>query len=384
MVSSALAPSVHIDVPITNMSWSLMMRSAPTSLMAQPTLPVSKQSDIFPLYDPKELFRNTAHVLDFNTVQGFSSYGIGEDSYKVDLEAIEEILTFKDLQNMDSVLNLERWLAYQAAVKLKINMEQKFADVMFNVDSWKASTTYKIGRSYAKTSATRPGRHHFVDFGHQNNNPFNQATAAAAEGVAGSDTIGNAGMAPFAGYWDARAENGSSIVEDVQGVLAYAKRASGFKMNTAIMTDSTYRAIAPNGNLREYYKYTNSGLPPANVFAEWMGVDRVLLTEVLHNEEKSGMILDYVIPEGDILFLHCPDSVGLMMPACFQIFEWSGYFSDAIAGFRSATSTVGVRRIRDEIREAYIIRAYMPVQVKMVANIMGFYVRNAIKKYRRE
>lgn len=378
-MTTALAPSVHIDVPMTNMSWALLMRDPPASLQTQPTLPVSKMSDIFPLYDPKELFRNTAHVLDFNTTQGFSGYALGTDQYKVDLESIEEILLFKDLQNMDSVLNLERFLAYSAATKLKINMEQKFADVMFNTENWMASSTYKIGRAYR--AANVADGHHFVDFKGVTsaNAPFGRSNAQRNNRAASADTVGRASDILASGFWDDPGVNGSSMVDDVQSIMAICEQDSGYTPNVAVMTAPTWRKLAINENLREYYKYTNSGIPPANVFAEWMGVERVILSRTLHNTDSRGFVAQRVIPDGDVLFAYCPPSVGLMMPACYQTFVWNGYFSDAIAGFRSATSTVGVRRIRDELREAYIIRAYMPVQVKMIANIMGFLVKNVLR-----
>ena len=386
-MSNALAPSVHIDVPMTNMSWALLMRDAPVALSAQPTLTVPKMSDIFPLYDPKELFRNTAQVLDFNTQQTFSGYALGTDQYKVDLEYVEEILLFKDINNMDSVLNLERFLAYSAATKLKINMEQKFSDVMFEKDNWKASSTYKIGRAYRATSPEQ--NHHFVDFGvdsadadrrGSNQYPFGRNNQALTNGFAtANNNWGRSNDIRGRGFWDDPGTAGSSIVEDVQSILAVTETESGFTPDTAIMTPGTYRAMAINENLREYYKYTNSGIPPASVFAEWMGIEKIMIARTLHNTDKAGFRAQRVIPEGDVLFTKTMDSVGLMMPACYQIFVWNGYFSDAIAGFRSATSTVGVRRIRDEIREAYIIRAYMPVEVKLIANIMGFLVKNAIR-----
>ena len=386
-MSNALAPSVHIDVPMTNMSWALLMRDAPVALSAQPTLTVPKMSDIFPLYDPKELFRNTAQVLDFNTQQTFSGYALGTDQYKVDLEYVEEILLFKDLQNMDSVLSLERFLAYSAATKLKINMEDKFATVLFDKDNWKASSTYKIGRAYRATNPHM--NHHFVDFGVDaadaarkgaNQYPFGRVNQNLSNGFAASnDNWGRSNDIRALGFWDDPGTNGSSIVDDVQSILAVTETESGFTPDTAIMTPATYRAIAINENLREYYKYTNSGIPPASTFAEWMGIEKIMLSRTLENKDRMGFRAQRVIPDGDVLFVKTMDSVGLMMPACYQIFVWDGYFSDAIAGFRSATSTVGIRRIRDEIREAYIIRAYMPVEVKMIANIMGFYVRNAVR-----
>lgn len=385
------------EVALSNFVWDLMGDWMIAVEQICPPLAVPKSSGLFWMHDPAYTMRDTESQLEFDTEPQISPWRYAMHRYETFLNYIGREQTWKDRANTDGQLNVEDDALQHIANVLTIGWEKQFRDIAFSKTFWSAYTTgnYRIGK----------GKNHmFVDF-----NPGEVVADWAnepADAFANTNDTDNAGGRRnlfFNGitdgkssYWDdLKMEQEQNPIVDIQKGMAVVENESGKTPNILSMNTTTYRRMATNPGLKELYRYNAPGLIPPQTLAGWIGIERIVMSNVIENvasepdEFEGRMVLgrtpavtaDAQKRTADAVLLYKPDMDGMKIASTLKCFAWTSYFRDASTEFPSLSDTVGIRIIPRPVRDKTDVRGYRPTAVEGISNLLGFCFFNVMRPF---
>lgn len=320
--------TIHIDVPLTNFSISVLQSESAFVSQIIPNMPVSRQSDKYWIYDP------VAHLTDEfkKRAPGTKSEGSGftysNDQYFCEKWSLHKMVTYEDLQNADQPLNLfqdaVRWLSHKALIR----RERMFVETYFN------STNV----DYLYTGGS----------------------------VAGSDTFI---------YWDDAASN---PMEDVKLMKRTMLKNTGLMPNTMIVGRNVHDRLTENDEvISRISGGATTGIPALaqrQLLAQLFEIDNYIVADSIYDSAVEGATTrntDFILDDS-VLLCRFQES-GLQVPTYGMNFSYAGY--DA----RLNNAGTYIKQFDLEEEEAIKVEMTMFFDMKVTASSLGALVEDIIQ-----
>ena len=159
------------------------------------------------------------------------------------------------------------------------------------------------------------------------NNEF-AATAFVTGAWGGTDQVGGTNFT----QWDDAA---STPIEDIRAQDQDIKANTGRKANKLLLgSDSWNLGLVDHPDALDRIKHTQTGIVTESLFANILGLDRVVVADPIENTAQEGVAETAAFQFGDnAVLLHAPDNVGLRQATAGIRFNWSGLLG-AVNGVR--------------------------------------------------
>lgn len=315
---------VHVDRPLTNVSIAFMQQAgafvAPTVF---PSVPVSKQSDTYYIYDRGDFFRSEAQKRAPGTESAGSGWTLSTDTYTADVWAVHKDVDDQIRANADDPLDMDRDAAEYVTRQLLIRRDKEWAANYFATGVWD------------------------VDL----------------DGVTGSPSTNQ-----FL-RWD---ESGSTPISDMRGEIITVMESTGFKPNVAVLGAHVWSVLQDHEEFLDRIKHTERGIVTEDLLAATLGLDRVIVAEGVENTAEEGATDSFSFLLGKhALLAYAAPSPSLMHPSAGYTFSWTGLLGAGAQGNR-------IKNFRMEALESDRIEGEMAFDMKVVASSLGAFFEDAV------
>ena len=305
--------TVHFDVALTNVSIAYRNQSLVARDIA-PEVAVRRQSDRYFIYDSeRESFRETFDGRAPGTEAAEVDFQLSNDSYFCDDHALESSIPDEERLNADAPLQPEidrvEFLSDKILLNQEINLAGKLTDL-----------------------ATMPG----IDV--------------------------NAGGLD----WDDDTLDPVATVETGrEAILAGTQQLP----NTLVLSQAAYNAARNNAKVIERLKYSGLAVVGADVLAQVLDVDRVLVARAVKNTAQAGQPATMAPIWGkDAVLMYVPPRVSLKSLAPVLTFAWSQA--------NGSSRGYSVQTWREERRKATMVRVQKYYDQKIVASPAAYLLKN--------
>ena len=265
---------LHQNTPLTNVSVAYIQD--PANFVAGqvfPIVPVTKQSDLYYIYDIGDFNRDTAKKRAPGTESAGDGWRTSNTSYNCFTWALHQDIPEEDRLNADSVFDLDKDATVFLTQKMLISRERDWASTFFTTSLWTGSTS-------------------------------------------GSD------ITPT-NLWDTVA---STPIEDVRAQTRSIQKKTGYKPNTLVLGTDVYDAIVDHPDILDRVKHTQLGIVTRELLAAVFEVNRVLVAEGIYNSaaEEATDSMSYIATATGALLCYSAPNPGLRMPSAGYTFAWTG------------------------------------------------------------
>lgn len=281
----------HIDKALTNISVSYALDE--NDFIADkvfPIIPVSKQTDVYFIYDKGDLLRDEAKIRANATESAGGDYNVSVSKpYHCQELAFHKVITQRERANMDNPLNLDIDTAEYITRKVYISKENLWVKNYFQKGVW--TQEYQGVDTLTGTSPQTD----FIKFSKPASNPVLVIT--------------------------------NSIIETA--------RHTGYKPNTIVMSPSVLNALRNHPDIIDRIKYTsgNGAVITESLLANLFGVDNIYVPYAISNSANIGEAdkIDFIYGN-HMLLCYVPKRPGLRTPSAGYTFAWTGYSRNALGG----------------------------------------------------
>jgi len=315
--------SVHVNRPLTNISIAFMNRRE--DFIADkvfPTIPVSKQSDLYYIYNKDAWFRSDAKKRGPGQESAGSGYEMTTGQYFADVWALHKDVADQERANTDEPLDADRDATEFVMEQILLRKEREWAAKYFTTGLWTGSTT--------ATDIT---------------------------------------VSPL---WDA---TGSDPIKNIRLQARSMKRKTGRKPNVLIVSGSVDDALRDNAAVLN--RISGGALPgnPAMVTPQLLAmafdVEKYVVAEAIHNTSKEGQaFVGAEIFGKHALLMYAEQSPGIRKPSAGYTFTWSGLLGGA-AG-------VQMSKFRMEHLKSDRVEAEAAFDQKLIAADLGVFFASVI------
>lgn len=318
---------VHVNGPLTNMSIAYVQSQ--DNFVADkvfPSLPVSKQSDLYFIFDRADFLRDEFGVKAPGAGPDEGGYDITNSTpYYAAVYAYAHKIPDQVRSNTDSPLNLDNAAMQFVTQKALIKRERTFMTKFMGTGIWGRDIT----------------------------------------GVASAPT-GNQVL-----QWDNASSN---PIEDIRAGMTYVQSLTGFRPNTLTMGQAVWDKLIDHPDLLDRVKYSGgvSNSVPAMVqkqaLAQILELDNVYVSSaVVNTAEKGATEATQFISGKTALLTYTPKAPSIMMPAAGLTFNWSGFLGSQGSGMR-------IKKYRAEEKfESDYVECQLAYDQKLVANVLGYF-----------
>ncbi len=308
---------VHVDSVLTNISVAFQQEAANfVAPMVFPSVPVSKQSDLFYTYSQEDFFRDTAQVRADSTESAGSGYGLSTSTYASTVYALHKDIGDQVRANSDNPLAPDADATRYIANQMLIRQEKDWASNFFGTSIWGTDVT--------------PGT-----------------------------------------LWSA---SGSTPISDVQTGINAVLTNTGMLPNTLVMSYAVFSQLKNHADIIDRFKYTSSESITTDLMAKVLGVERVLVMRSIQNTAAEGATAAYSqIGDKDALLCYSAPSASLLTPTAGYNFTWTGLAQSGGLGTSTAVSRFRMDHLRSdriEIQSAW--------DFKVVSSALGYFFSNVV------
>lgn len=269
---------IHVDRPLTNVSVAyIQSQSEYIAARVFPVVPVTKQSDLYYVYDKNDWFRDEAAQRAPATESAGGGYNVGTDNYNAREWSFHKDIPWQDMANADEGIDLERDATEFVTQRLLLRRERSWATNYFAPTVW----------------------------------------ATDIAGVA---------AAPAAGqriHWSDYT-NGTPL-QDVSAGKRAIKLSTGFTPNRLVLGYDTFEALKYHPTIREYYKYTSADVITAQMLAAVFEVEQVMVASAVYATNSEGETAAYSFVHGKhALLCYAAPRPSTMLPSAGYVFGWTG------------------------------------------------------------
>ncbi len=319
IVTNPTAGDVHVSVPLTNFSQKFMQdANAFIGLRGMPNLPVTKQADLYYVFDRADFYRDEAEERADGTESAGGGFNLSTEPYYAKVYAFHKDVTDRQRANQDSVIRLDNSATQYVTHKLMIRRERLFQQ------------TYVAG------------------------NVWNNGTANP---VAGQDVD-----------WSNPASN---PIKDIRDAIRGVHELTGYRPNKMIIGRAGYDVLLDNDEILSRITGGATTAQPAQVMRELLAalfeLDQILVMDSVVNTGVRGDDENNQFIAGDNAVLYyAPNSVGIDEPTAGVQFSWTGLMGNTGNGMR-------MKRFRMESREADRIEGQMSFDYRVTSSALGHY-----------
>lgn len=321
---------VHVNRPLTNVSVAWMQENA--NFVADrvfPNIPVSKQSDLYYVYNKGDFFRDEMQQRAPGTESAGSGYRLAQDPYFARVYALHKDIDDQTRANADVPLNMDRDATIFLIEKAMIKREVDFAQAAFTTGIWDSE-------------------------------------------VSGNSTAGSGQVV----FWN---DENSTPIQNIRTAKRTVLEKTGREPNKLTISRDVYDALVDHPDIIDRVKYGQTAGAPAMVnkaaLAALFDVDEVLVSNAVMN--VANMNADGSIEEttfimgSNALLTYTPRTAGLLTPTAGYTFSWNGY--------TGATTTGHVmKKFRMEELESDRVEIKMAYQQKIVSNELGYFFNEVV------
>lgn len=312
---------VHVNAPLTNISVAFLQDA--TNFVADnvfPNIPVSKQSDIYYLFDRGYFNRDEMEERAPGTESAGGNYKVETDTpYYAKVYSFHHDIPDQRRSNADSVLDPDREATELVTHKGLIKRERLWVSKFFTSGVWGTNAT--------------PGN----------------------------------------GLWDL---DSSTPIEDIRAQRTAILESTGYMPNTLVIGQKVYDALIDHVDIVDRVKYGQSSGNVALVdVAELRAlfkIDRIFVMRAIVNTAVEGAANAHSFIGGrHALLCYSAPSPGLMTPTAGYTFSWNGYLGAQAQGQR-------IKRFRMDHLEADRIEIDMAFDQKQISQDLGVFYNNIV------
>lgn len=322
-----LMSSAHIDRAMTN--FSVAMIQDESNFIADrvfPTIPVSRQSDIYYQYNSGDFLRDEAKQRAMYSESAGGDYGVeAQDPYFCRKYAFHKDISPEEKLNYDQPLDADKDATIFVTQKMLIRREMSWASKFFKEDVWDNDI----------------------------------------QGVSTTPTTGQILQ------WD---QTGSDPIGDITKMSVYMASKTGYRPNKLILSPYVFYALKNHYDILDRIKYTQKGIVTVDLLATLFEVDEVLVAWSIVNSAVQGATDDIDFIYGaNALLCYTPKTPGLRQPAAGYTFAWTGLdgagaYGNRITRLPMDMLGLGTERIEGE----------MAFDQKVICTEMGCFFKNAV------
>lgn len=271
--------SLHIDRYLTNISEDFAQDEENfVHNTVFPVVPVRKQSDKYVIYDRGDYYHGDLPERPLGGELKTVDWGSSEGTYRCVERGLAHKIDDRERANVDDPIDLRERAMAVLMRNAMVHRDQQWASTYFTTGVW---TTDRDGSGSD-----------FTQFDDSSSTPIELIDSE-------KDTI--------------------------------ELRTYGFTPNTLVVGTDVHNELRTHSNIRDYVKYTQGGVPTAEVIASLFGVDNYVRAKSVENTadrgqtESAGRIFD----SKSMLLAYSPESAGLNQPAAGYTFAWTGLLEGA-------------------------------------------------------
>jgi hypothetical protein len=306
---------VHIDAVLTNLSVAFMNEA--DNFVANkvfPTVPVSKQSDLYFTYSQADFYRDQAQYRADGTESAGSGYSLSTASYSSKVWALHKDIGDQVRANSDSPLSPDMDATKFLAHQMMIRQERDWASKFFGTSIWGTDSTPST-------------------------------------------------------LWDA---SGSDPIGDIQTGISTIMNNTGYLANTLVLSYAAYKTLRNHSDFVDRYKYTSADSITPELIGKVVDVPRVLVMKGVYNSAQEGASATFAqMGDKDALLCYVAPSAGLMTASAGYNFVWNG------VGGGLGTSTA-VSRFRMDHLRADRLEVESAWDFKAVSTSLGYFFSNPV------
>lgn len=323
MVRKNAQPSqsaVHTDRPLTNMSLAIMQEeSAFIADRVFPSIPVSKQSDLYRIY-PRGAFNRDQMK---KRAAGSETAGVGYETstvpYFCDVWGLHHDINEQEEENADAEVDLDFESTELLSMQALINRDAQWASKFFVPGAWSNETD-----------------------------------------LTGSE-------------WTAA--GGGTPLETIEARRLAMLRRTGKKPNTMVLSPEAWSILKNHPDLVDRMNRGQTSGPAMALlqnFAELVEIPRILVAESIVNSGAEGLADSHDFIFGKhCLLLHVAERPGRYVASAGYTFTWTGLSGNNVAGTRMTRfEDIRTRSRRIEIESSYVQELIADDLGEMLTNVV--------------
>jgi len=269
---------IHVDRPLTNLSVAyIQSQSEYIAGRVFPVVPVTKQSDLYYVYNKNDWFRDEAALRGVAQESAGGGYNISTDSYTCREVAFHRDVPWQDMSNADEGIDLERDATEFVTQRLLLRRERSWAASYFAASVW-------------------------------GNNTAGVASApSTGERIHWSDYV-----------------NGTPL-DDIDAARRAIKISTGFAPNRLVLGYDVFDKLKRHPTVRDYYKYVSADVITADMLAAVFEVEQVMVASAVFATNNEGETGAYAFVHGKgALLCYAAPRPSTMLPSAGYVFGWTG------------------------------------------------------------
>jgi len=321
---------VHVNRPLTNISVAYLQDQ--TNFIADqifPNIPVSKQSDLYFMYDRGFFNRDEMEERAPGTESAGGDYTIETDTpYFAKVYAFHHDISDQRRANTDSELAPDREATELVTRKGLIKRERLWVSKFFKTGVW---TNNRNGVSAAPTP--------------------------------GTEVL----------HWSDAA---STPIEDIRTSKTTVLESTGFEPNTLVLGQKVVDALADHPDVVDRVKYGQTAGGPAMIelseLVALFKIPRIFVMKSIVNTAAEGAANVHSFIGGDhALLVYSAPTPGLMTPSGGYTFSWTGFLGAQPQGQR-------IKRFRMEHLSSDRVEIDMAFDQKLISADLGFFFNGIV------
>jgi len=320
---------VHVNGPLTNISIAFMQNAS--NFIADrvfPNIPVTKQSDLYFLYDRGFFNRDEMEERAPGTESAGGGYEISTDPYFARVYAFHHDIPDQRRANADAPLQPDTEATNLVSHKALIKRETLWTGKYFSTGIWGTDLT----------------------------------------GITGTPVPGTS----FLKWSDAN----STPIEDIRAAKTSVLENTGFEPNILVLGQKVADALVDHPDIVDRIKYGQSSGNQAVIemsdLEALFKIPRILVMKAIVNSAAEGVAnLHGFIGGSNALLAYSTPAPGIMTPTAGYTFSWTGFLGAGALGSR-------IRRFRQEKIQSDRVEIDMAFDQKLIAAELGFFFSAAI------
>lgn len=315
--------NVPIDIPLTNISVAAFQSGEGyVASRIFPMVPVTEQSGQYYVFDESDLNRDTAQRRADAAESAGDTYTLADDNFRCEVFALHKDVGDQLVANYGRIPGTPHASAARfIAGKMLLKQETEFAKAYLQPDVWANDLT---------GTNTGAGANEFVQFSNDAISPV--------------DTI----------------EDLKSLISDRTGI----------EPNVLTLGGKAYRALKRHPEIREQFKYTTSENITAEILANVLEIERLVVSKGIVNTAAKGKgVSNERIFDNGLLLAYAAPNPGIEVPTAGYGFHWTAVsegMGEAIGTYQFPLPNLRADRVESQIAFDF----------KVVAPTLGVFVDN--------
>lgn len=308
--------SVHTNAPLTTVAMNYI-QDQDKFIVDQifPNVNVSKQSDLYYVFDKDDMLRDEAEIRAPGTESAGGGYRISSsgNTYSCKVYSYHKDVADTIRANADDVLQPDKNATRFVTQKLLIKRERLFAPYM---------------------------------------------------------TGGNGNWANEVNNTGGWANDGGTPIKDIRSAMRTVKQ-NWEKPNVMVMGSEVFDGLIDHATVRDYYKHTSSDVVTEDMLARLFRVDKVLVAEAIYASNKEGGATTeaFALPQDSLLIAYAQPNPTLDAPSAGYTFSWTG-----VQGAQGMN--IGISKFRMKELKADRIEGEMAFDIKITGPSLGYLIYN--------